>query len=191
MSTISQLTAQVRREIEAKPALLLGFIAITLMILLYLFAGIRTWKDSLQQQLLQKLAERERIAQIASESDWHARAQQAQRALAAARAHIPSSESQGLAQATYQAWLRAQVQPFAPTARINVAAPLPVAGITRLWKIDAALSATIPPIVVFQILHKLQQADQLTTVDSLRIVTTPQPNVQMKITGYYFVGRQP
>lgn len=190
MSTIGRLMAQVRHEIEAKPLLWTGLITILFLGVLYLFAAIGTWKAALQQQFEQKQAERIRIAQIASEQDWRNRAQQAQRALAAARARIPSSDSQGLAQATYQAWLRRQVHPFAPTARIDVAAPVPVIGVAGLWKIDAVLSAGSKPVMIMQILSKLQQAEQLTSISSLRIVQTPQSNVQMRITGYYFIGHK-
>lgn len=187
MNAFDRTIANLRSEIRANPLLGLGIAAIGILLALYLYSAIGNWKDSLQQQLEHRLHERARIASIAGEQDWRNRAAQARRALAAARAHIPTSESQGLAQATYQAWLRGQVMPFAPGARIDVSAPTPVEGEKGLWKIDATVSAAVQPAAVLQILNRLQQSEQLTNVTTLRVVSSP-PGMQLQVATYYLIG---
>ena len=179
MSAVS--LQRLRRELEGNRRLQAGALLIGLLLALYALSGVDQWRQEVMARLAAAQAQRVRTQALAGQTQWRARAAQAQALERALAARIPGSDSVGLAQATQQAWLRRAVLPFAPTAVIRMDPPVPVEGQPGYWRIPAEISGPLPVARTLQLLQRIESNRDRMQVESIRISNAVNPQLQMTV----------
>ena len=179
MSAVS--LQRLRRELEGNPRLQAGAVLIGVLLALYALRGVDAWRQGMVARLAAAHAQRVRTQALAGQTQWRARAAQAQALERALAARIPDADSVGLAQATQQAWLRRAVLPFAPTATIRMDAPVPVEGQPGYWRIPAEIAGPIAVARTLQLLQRIESNRDRMQVESIRISNAANPQLQMTV----------
>lgn len=172
---------RLRRELEGNRRLQAGAVLIGVLLALYVLSGVDQWRAGIMERLAAAQAQRVRTQALAGQTQWPARAAQAQAQERALAARIPDSDSVGLAQATQQAWLRRAVLPFAPTATIRMDTPVPVEGQPGYWRIPAEIGGPLPVARTLQLLQRIESNRDRMQVESIRISNTVNPQLQMTV----------
>lgn len=172
---------RLRRELEGNRRLQAGAVLIGVLLALYVLSGVDQWRAGIMERLAAAQAQRVRTQALAGQTQWPARAAQAQALERALAARIPDSDSVGLAQATQQAWLRRAVLPFAPTATIRMDTPVPVEGQPGYWRIPAEIGGPLPVARTLQLLQRIESNRDRMQVESIRISNTVNPQLQMTV----------
>ena len=178
---MSALSERLRRELGGNRRLQGGAVLIGVLLALYALSAVDTWRQGMVARLAAAQAQRVRTQALAGQTQWRARAQQAQALERALAARIADSDSVGLAQATQQAWLRRAVLPFAPTATIRMEAPVPVEGSPGYWRIPAEISGPVAVARTLQLLQRIESSRDRMQVESIRISNAANPQLQMTV----------
>jgi hypothetical protein len=185
MTTLQDL----RNEVRAKPALGIGLGLIAVLALAYAYGFANQARNNAAQAYLEDVAELQKIKLLAQQKDWPQRAKDAQALQSGLQAAIPRSDSIGLAQATQAAWLRSAILPFAPRVNVVMGQPTKVDGLAGYWKVPADINAQVNAARAVQILQRVEGTTNLMYVQSLRIVNTASPGLQMSVVAYYRIVR--
>lgn len=178
-----------RNEVRSKPALRLGLGLILALALAYAYGFANQVRNGSAQAYLEDIAELQKVKLLAQQKDWPQRAKAAQALQSGLQAAIPSSDSIGLAQATQAAWLRSAILPFAPKVNVVMGQPVKVDGLPGYWKVPADINAQVDAARAVQILQRIEGTTNLMYVQSLRIVNTASPSLQLSVVAYYRIVR--
>ncbi len=174
-----------RDEVQSKPALRAGLGLIAALALAYAYGFANQTRNRSVQAYLADVAELQKVKLLAQQKDWPQRAKSALALQSGLQAAIPSSDSIGLAQATQAAWLRSAILPFAPKVNVIMGQPTKVSGLAGYWKVPADINAQVDAAHAVQILQRIEGTTNLMYVQSLRIVNTASPSLQMSVVAYY------
>lgn len=183
------LLQNLRNEVRSKPALQIGLGLILVLVLAYAYGFMDQARRRSAQAYLEDVTELQKVKLLARQRDWPQRAKAAQALRSGLQAAIPTSESIGLAQATQAAWLRSAIMPFAPQVNVVMGQPVKVGGMPGYWKVPASINAQVDATRTVQILQRIEGTANLMYVQSLRIVNTVNPSLQLDVIAYYRIMR--
>jgi hypothetical protein len=174
-----------RDELARNPRLRLGLLVIVALVILYQIAGLSQVRDRLGADYADRQAQLMRIRSISREDAWGRRAAEAAAVRKALEAEIPQADSIGLAQATFQGWLRElSVSGNAPLS-IAMGTPTKVQGLPGYWKIPAQLSGSIGGASALELVRKIESRKDLVVIDSIRLAAGNGANVSIDVATYY------
>lgn len=168
----------------------LGLVLIILLIAGYGFSLLRHATAQVEARYRRDAQMLARIVAAEREKDWPQRAQDSAAALSALDQRLWHAETEGIAQADLQAWIRNVGRELGlPVLDIRVEAAKLKDSPTELRQITATVTAQPTEIAVIDLLERLEQAPHLTVVARLHVRQQPSPALELVLTGYARIDR--
>ena len=174
------------REARANPRVLIGLVVILLMLWSY---GLFTLMDAVgasERRLLEAQAEIRRVTQIAGETGWEQRAQEANALKERLVARLWVGDTEGQAQADFQeAVARAARESGLSRPQIRVDRDPTQNPALGVRVINASVGADFAPEPLSAFLIKLAELDRTIQVRTLRTTRQPIARLDMLVTTYH------
>ena len=159
---------------------------ILLLLLGWVFLVLGDQRDAALARLdmaRQRLAQ---MQQLAGQSEWLGRAQQARQVADVLDAEIPRAQSAGLAQADFQGWLKGIVDSQGANLRLDVQSPTLVDAPADVVQVTAEVSGSMEPTRVWQMIDRIESRPSLVTIPTSRIRTNgTDHSFSLTVQGYY------
>ncbi|MCG5500811.1 hypothetical protein [Ectothiorhodospira lacustris] len=146
----------------------------------------RTLEDRLQREIARNQA-------VAQETYWPTFRAEVHQRLDEFRAHAWREESEGLVQARFQDWLRAQLSGHALVVRdLVVALPTPLAdealAPAEIRQVRARITLDFKPDALHDWLTELAESPHWVWVERMLVTQRGNPRVEMELTGLFIIG---
>lgn len=175
-----------RDEWQANRRLRLAALVAVVFVALHALAGLESRRQALAVRHASDLALLARMEGLRDQTEWDARAAQAEDALDQMRARVPEVTGAGLAQAELQNWLTELA------ARTGLAGPgvrvedtLDVPGYPDMWQVMARLEGQIPQYGEGAFLQALSEGLPWIQVERLEIGDGTPARAVVTVRGYY------
>lgn len=174
------------REAKANPRVLIGLAAILLLLWSYGLIALLDAVAASERRLLDAQTEIRRVTQIAGETGWEQRAQEASALKERLLARLWSAETEGQAQADFQeAVARAARESGLGRPQIRVDRDPTQNPALGVRVINASLGADFAPEPLSAFLIKLAALDRTIQVRTLRTTRQPLARLDMLVTTYH------
>ena len=185
MSRVMSVLARLGRELDENQRLRYGLFAIALLAVFYALSGLSAMRSRISADYTQDLERLERIQHTAEERGWNKRAADAQSLLAELQAQIPHSDSVGLAQATFQGWLRSAAIATDPKLNIHIGTPQRVADNSPYWEIPAQLAGSLSHAKALELLRRIESRKDLVVIKRIRLSVVRPASLSLDVVAYY------
>jgi|GEM_PF-647638 len=183
---IKQLLSEFKTEIEGNIRLRIGLWLIIFIITLYCLILLHNYQQSLEKSHKQALNKLNKIEFIIQQDDWHQRLEKIQAVKTQLETQLWTATSQGLAQASLQAWLDDVVnkQINLPHAQIKIAtAPMTnTLPEMKLLKVSARIEARLVGSKLESLLEKIASHKYMVLIEQLNVKKSYIKNVLPKVS---------
>ncbi len=190
MSLVQDILSRFRGEIGGNRRLQMGMMFIVLLIAMYGIGGLSSMRARISSEYVQDMQRLERVRHIAREKGWDKRAEDAQQLLTQLQAQIPQSDSVGLAQATFQGWLRGAAIATDPKLDIHMGTPQQVSDGSDYWEIPAQLAGSLPRSRALEIVRKIESRGDLAVIRRIRLSVVSPNSLTLDVVAYYRIPKQ-
>jgi hypothetical protein len=186
MQRLKRLLDTATREAKANPRVLIGLAAILLLLWSYGLIAIHDAVATSERRLLDAQTEIRRVTQIAGETGWDQRAQEANALKERLLARLWSADTEGQAQADFQeAVARAARDSGLGRPQIRVDRDPTQNQTLGVRVINASVSADFAPEPLSAFLIKLAELDRTIQVRTLRTTRQPLARLDVLVTTYH------
>jgi hypothetical protein len=192
---VRELLAPVARlwgELKSNPRALVGAVAIAGLLALSLLLRLHGAGKELRLDYQKQEAQLQRIAAIAQEGDWNARAKDSAKQLQAQQDLLWTADSDGAAQADLQDWLSHLAQDTGlerPQVKVEVARPKDLPA--DYHQLTAEINARVTDATMMAFLDRLEKAPHLIVVQQFHAQGAPVSNLQATIITYAELVKTP
>lgn len=181
-----KLSESLLTELRKNTRLRLGLWIIAAIIISYIIILMNDYSTQLQQTYHDTLTRLNQLQSVANQTNWVVRKDQIHQQLGQLKTRLWQADTKGLAQATFQKWLNAEVaKANIENARLQVESTLDVPQNTQLWQVTAKLDAIFSPETVESLLAALTKNPQLVVTERLQIYYQRNPRFTLIITAYF------
>ncbi|MGN6111802.1 MAG: hypothetical protein ACTHOC_02120 [Luteimonas sp.] len=160
------LVAQVR----ANPRLQVGLAAIVVIVVGWGVLALGDAREAAVGKMFQAQQRYAQVRQLSGQDVWTQRAADAGQLADALEAEIPPARSPGLAQATFQGWVKTIVDSQGTPIRLDLQAPVrldaPNADIVR---ITAVVAGTMDPRRTWDMIHRFEASTALVAIPEITV----------------------
>lgn len=156
-------------QVGGNPRLQAGLALIALLVVGWLWLLIGDTRDARLQELGRHHERLAQIKQLAGQTIWLQRAEEAERLAGVLAAELPPAGSPGLAQADFQGWLRGIVDAQGAELRMEVQAPVLVEAMPGVVQVTAVVSGALPPQRAVQMIQRIEGYTKLVTLPLVTI----------------------
>ncbi|MEA1889029.1 MAG: hypothetical protein U9N50_04515 [Pseudomonadota bacterium] len=165
-SQISELFNQWREN----PRLRFGVLIMIVIVAIYVFLFLEDIREKQEVEYQQEIERYQRMQAIAEQQYWPERAEQARSQRVQLQTGLWRAESQGLAQAALQSWLKRKLHKLKlDTIKYDVAAVKPVPGINYIWQVPAHLKGALQLEQLIELLSLIELNKDLVRIEQLEI----------------------
>lgn len=174
-----------RGEWRTNRRLRIGTIVIAAIVALYAALVLNDWRRALAEEYKERTLQLYKVAALAGQSQWPARAQEAANIRRALQARIPSATSTGLAQAEVQNWVNQVLRGFGQRLTTEAKPPTRIEANEGIWKIPMLVRGPLTSRQLVEILSRIEGAERLLVVEEILIDNQAQTTVNMTVSAYY------
>lgn len=179
---------QLHSEWTSNPRLRLGVLLIVALVAVYEISGLGLVRQRMAADYSAKLSELSRVRDISKEDAWDQRALAAKRLRDALQAGVPTADTVGLGQATFQGFLRSVAAGAGPRLNIAMDTPVKVVGMDGYWKFPAQISGPVPVDRALDLVRQVESHKDLVTVQAIQLSTGTNPYMNLTLAAYYRVN---
>lgn len=182
---LASLAAQVR----ANPRLQAGLALIGLLLLGWLFLVLGDAREAQVKAVVEARQRYFQVRQLSGQEAWTQRAAEAVQLADALEAELPAAQSAGLAQATFQGWLKGITDTQGMPIRVDLQPPVrldaPNEGVVR---ISANVAGSMDPRRVVDLVHRFESSTALVTIPEISVLSDgANQTFSMTVQGFYRV----
>lgn len=178
----------IKAEFVKNNRLRLGALVIAVLLFADAVSVLSTWRQQWSRDYEQLQTRLVRVQHISKEGGWPKRAADAEAIRKALEAEIPTADSVGLAQATFQGWLRQVVGSTGLPLSLSMGTPSPVDGMPGYFRIPATLAGRIDSRRALEVLRLIESRKELVVVQSIRLSTGANSSISLEVAAFYRVG---
>lgn len=183
------LVGAVRREAEANPRVYWGLWAIAAVVALYLVVLVAGWAGRAETALI---ADKQRLVDLrttANDAVWLERREQSETLRTTLAARLWTAETEGIAAASFEDWLRSNAQVNGlgqPQIRIanTQAGRVEDLGLPGVRRLTAQMTTLLEPRALTGFLTALGMSERLVVVDRLRVLPEPANRIEFELSIY-------
>jgi hypothetical protein len=178
-------------QVQANPRLQAGLALAVLLVLGWLFLVLGDLRKAEVQRLEQARERYIQVRQLSGQQVWLQRAAAARQLVRKLEAEIPQAASPGLAQASFQGWLKPIVDGQGVPLRMDMQAPARVEAQPGIVRISATVSGGMDPQRVWQMIHRIEAGAALATIPVLTVRSDgANKTFSLTVQGFYRVPAQ-
>ena len=172
-------------ELRQNTRLRVGIWLIVALLLSYLTLLFNDYNAQIKQDYHNALTRFNQLQTLSQQTFWLERANQAQTLRTQLETRLWQADTKGLAQATFQKWLKTQAdRATLENVRLQVEPALDVPHHSHLWQVTARLQARFTPNSLNMLLLAIAKQLQLTVIERLE-VRQNQPRITVIIHAYF------
>lgn len=175
-------------EWRANRRLRFGGIAIVAILVLYSLLVLNDWRHALAQEYQDRTLHLYKIAALAKQSQWPARAQEARNIRQALEAQIPGAATIGLAQAEVQTGLNQILRDSGQGIVTESRPPTLVDAKNGVWKIPVTVRGTMSSRTLVEVLRRLESGDRLVVIEEANLDNQRVMTVTVTVAFFYRIG---
>ena len=178
-------------QVHANPRLQAGLAVIGLLVLAWLFLLLGDAREAKVAAVAEARQHYAQVRQLSGQQAWAERAVAAEQLADALEAEVPEAGSAGLAQATFQGWLKSIVDTQATPIRVDLQPPVrlepPNADVVR---ISANVAGSMEPRRAWDLVHRFEASTALVTIPDITVLSDgSNQTFSMTVQGFYRVPR--
>jgi len=167
--TVPQSLRPLLGEIRSNPRLQAGLALIALLFLGWFFLVLGDLREAQVQHLEQARQRYVQVRQLSGQQVWFERASEAEQLARALDAEIPTAASPGLAQASFQGWLKEIVDSQGAPVRLEMHQPTRVETDPGIVRISATIAGGMEPQRTWQMIHRIEASAALVAIPVLTV----------------------
>lgn len=186
---IGQWLNTARAELARNPRLRIGIVVIGALLLIYQLTGLSVMRERLRTDYATQLVRLARVQHISKEDGWDRKASDIHAVRKGLEAEIPDADTVGLAQATFQGWLRDTTNNVGPKLSITMGTPVQVDEKQPYWKVPAQIAGMVQPAQAMELIRQIESRKDLIVIQNIRLTTGSSPSIALEVASYYRVNR--
>ena len=182
---VAPLVAQVR----ANPRLQVGLASIGLLLLGWLFLVLGDAREAQVKAVVEARQHYFQVRQLSGQDAWTQRAADAVQLADALEAELPTAPSAGLAQATFQGWLKGITDTQATPIRVDLQPPVRLEAPNEdVVRISANVAGSMEPRRAVDLVHRFESGTALVTIPEISLLSDgANQTFSMTVQGFYRV----
>ena len=182
---MAPLVAQVR----ANPRLQVGLASIGLLLLGWLFLVLGDAREAQVKAVVEARQHYFQVRQLSGQDAWTQRAADAVQLADALEAELPTAPSAGLAQATFQGWLKGITDTQATPIRVDLQPPVRLEAPNEdVVRISANVAGSMDPRRAVDLVHRFESGTALVTIPEISLLSDgANQTFSMTVQGFYRV----
>lgn len=187
-----QLPAQVAplvAQVRANPRLQMGLASIGLLLLGWLFLVLGDAREAQVKAVVEARQHYFQVRQLSGQDAWTQRAADAVQLADALEAELPTAPSAGLAQATFQGWLKGITDTQASPIRVDLQPPVRLEAPNEdVVRISANVAGSMDPRRAVDLVHRFESGTALVTIPEISLLSDgANQTFSMTVQGFYRV----
>ena len=187
-----QLPAQVAplvAQVRANPRLQVGLASIGLLLLGWLFLVLGDAREAQVKAVVEARQHYFQVRQLSGQDAWTQRAADAVQLADALEAELPTAPSAGLAQATFQGWLKGITDTQATPIRVDLQPPVRLEAPNEdVVRISANVAGSMDPRRAVDLVHRFESGTALVTIPEISLLSDgANQTFSMTVQGFYRV----
>ena len=187
-----QLPAQVAplvAQVRANPRLQMGLASIGLLLLGWLFLVLGDAREAQVKAVVEARQHYFQVRQLSGQDAWTQRAADAVQLADALEAELPTAPSAGLAQATFQGWLKGITDTQATPIRVDLQPPVRLEAPNEdVVRISANVAGSMDPRRAVDLVHRFESGTALVTIPEISLLSDgANQTFSMTVQGFYRV----
>lgn len=184
---VAHMLANARREWVSNRRLRLGVVAISIILGLYAVLVLRDWRASLEQEYATVTTRLNKMKALAGQQVWIGRASASAQLRDALEAQIPEVATPGMAQASFQGWIREATVGMGDEVRVQSQEAAQVEDRPGIWQVPVVVSGPFDPQRFLDLVGRIERRPALTVVREATILNRDGKTFSVTVVSYFRV----